>query len=109
MLSRTPKKHLKDRRKEKSDPSMEYPVLTVNQAYADGWTPSGLRALANSLERIAKYGYSGELLYEEGMPGDNVVISRANYPSYNPRKTFQVSRRLRQIAKIMSDGMKGEE
>jgi len=91
MLSRIPKKHLKDRKKEKSDPSMEYPVLTVNQAYADDWTPSGLRALANSLERIAKHGYDEE------------------HPSYNPRKTFQVSRRLRQIAKIMSDGMKGEE
>lgn len=34
-----------------------HPVISVEQAIADGLSPSFLRTVANSLERIAKYGF----------------------------------------------------
>jgi len=38
---------------------MNVPIITAEQAKAQGSTPSELRALANSLERIGRKGYDG--------------------------------------------------
>lgn len=71
------------------------PIITFEQAKAD-WTPSGLRALANSCGRIANQGYF------------SIVGRSVNHEyAYDRNRLFAAARTYRLYAKKMDTIAKG--
>jgi len=68
-------------------------IISLKQAVEQRSTPSDLRVLANSLERIAKDGY----VYEE-MPTNDHTATVVREPAYDRKACIENAAALRRLA-----------
>lgn len=80
------------------------PMITAEEAVAMGWTGAGLRAMSNSLERIARDKTNGaaELEYQRNERSSKPVKTTVNdLSNYNARINFGNARKFRTLAKMV--------
>ena len=83
------------------------PVITLEQAIADGWTGMSLRAVANSLERIARSGRgggdAGKTEFEWSDYRGNTRTTLLELQNFDYRTNMTRARELRSIAKALDN------
>lgn len=78
-------------------------VISAAEAISMGWSPSDLRGIANSLERIAKDKTNGamEIEYTKNRSGHTAKTTVGDLTNYNARINFQRAREFRTLAKMV--------
>ena len=74
------------------------PIITREQAIADGWTSSQLRTIARSLERIASRGYDNFHQNEDGT-WSNLPFDQVSPSECDPRVNRRNAHLLRKLAR----------